>query len=121
MNKWLRIMALMLICCLAVSPACGEGAELSISVSSASFTAEEPLTITYVLPHDGLMSLWVYDEMGETCAELIPETMASAGSGTFVWDGTDASGQQAPGDYILSLVLDDNSADIAVTLAEAAG
>lgn len=97
MNKCLRALALALVLCLAVPLAQGEGAELSISVSAASFLPGEELTISYTLPHDGMMSLRVYDAMGELYRELIPETATAAGTGSVIWDGSDASGAQIPG------------------------
>lgn len=118
MNKCLRALALALVLCLAVPLAQGEGAELSISVSAASFLPGEELTISYTLPHDGMMSLRVYDAMGELYRELIPETATAADTGSVIWDGSDASGAQIPGDYVLSLSLDHNSSDIAVTFSE---
>lgn len=74
----------------------GEGAELSISVSAASFLPGEELTISYTLPHDA-DELRVYDAMGELYRELIPETATAAGTGSVIWDGSDASGAQFRG------------------------
>lgn len=118
MRRCLRAFALLLALCFTVPAACGEETELYISVSAAAFSAGEELTVSYTLPHDGVMSLLVYDATGEVYNELIPETPMAAGTGSIIWNGSNSLGEQVPGDYVLSLSLDHNSADIAVTLAE---
>ena len=120
MKKGTRFLALLLTLCLCIPFAHGEEGELSISVSAAEFTAGEELQVTYALPHDGVISLRVYDMSGELCAELVGETAAAAGTGSVAWNGSGLSGELEPGDYLLALTLDDNSSEIIVGLVAGA-
>lgn len=120
MRRILRALALMLSVCLMLPAALAETGELSITVSVPEFTAGQSLEVTYDLPHEGEVHLCVYDGQGERRTELVPQQTQQAGRYQLVWNGSDAEGLLPAGDYVLSLSLDDNSAEIEVALLPAA-
>ena len=123
MKRSARLTALLLILYMLFSMAWAEEAEepeLALMVSQEVLRAGEQMTVTYDLPHDGLMRLHVQDAAGDELAVLIPDTQTQAGTGTYTWDGK-ANGEALPaGDYYLVLNLDDNSAEMEVQLTDGA-
>lgn len=118
MNQWMRLLALLMTFCLLLPVAVAEEAEveLSLSVSQAELSAGQSVTITCELPHDGRMCLHVLDAEGQEAATLIAETDVQAGETAYVWDGT-ADGEMVPaGVYYLVLTLDENSAEMEITV-----
>ena len=108
-------LAALLLCfsvCLSVRAEAG----LAFSISNILITPGENVSVYYDLPADGMVSLTLLTEAGDTVCVLM-NGQAAAGFHEAVWNGMDAQGAAvAEGSYTLRLSLDGAHVDMAVAV-----
>jgi hypothetical protein len=72
--------------------------------------ASGTVNLSYTLPHAARVSLFIHDAMGRVVRHLAAGVAESAGPHATAWDGrTDSGTHAAPGVYVASLVVDQDT------------